>query len=96
MQDPLATVLKAGSLLVIETGFYSDRNWHGPIKMLVTKTKQELADEFCSEWEPGPDEKYLKINPDADDFLPWLIRKRYAEDFPCGSWHVGKYGVFDP
>lgn len=97
--NDLSQTLKVGDLLVIETGEYSDRGWSGPVRMLVTATKQELADAYRAEWKK---EDFLKngyswndiANP--DDFLPWLVKTGRAEHVDCNSWHVGCYSKFEP
>lgn len=90
-------LLKKDSLLIIETGEYSDSSWIGPVKMLVDKTKQELADEFKSEFVFDPDINCVGEGPSPYDFLPWLIKKRYAENYDnINSWHIGSYNSFNP
>ena len=91
----LQQVLKVGDLLIIERGEYSDSCWAGPVKMLVTATKQELADAFQKQWRKGPHGKY-EDKPLPENFLPWLIKTKRAEHVDCISWHVGSYGEFEP
>ena len=95
MVDDLSQTLGAGTMLIIETGEYSDRGWSGPVLLLGTFTKQELADAYRKEWKKDDDDWYNKPTPEG--FLPWLIRSGRAEDVSgVVSWHVGWYGDFEP
>lgn len=93
MVSDLSQVIKAGTLLVIGTGEYSDSSWHGPVRVLKDFAKHEVADLFraappTSDWNDA-------ANP--SDFLPWLVKEGYVEDISdCTSWHVGSYGSFEP
>lgn len=95
MSDDLSQILKAGDLLIVETGEYSDRNRNGPVRMLVTATKQELVDSFKKKWRKA-DFGSWRDDPDWEEFLPWLIKTTRAEAIDCQSWHVGSYGRFEP
>ena len=93
--NDLSQVLKKGTLLVIETGEYSDRNWFGPIRMLKSATKEKLVGEYKDQW--VQEKNSYQDKPDCDGFLPWLIKSGYAEDVDnVHSWHVGSYGDFEP
>jgi len=87
--------LQKGTLLIIETGEYSDRNWGGPVRMLKNITMAELAEKYRAEWKPDP--QWPDDKPSPNDFLPWLIKAEWAEDVKnVVSWHVGSYGEFEP
>lgn len=91
--NDLSQVLKKGTLLVVETGEYSDRAYHGPVRMLGDFAKADLAEQFKSEWKPANE---YDDRPDPSDFLPWLIKTGKAETIEgIHSWHVGSYGVFE-
>jgi hypothetical protein len=90
----LSQTLKAGDLLIIETGEYSDLMWWGPVRVLVTRTKRELVSEFKEKF--VPQHSWLPESPDPGDFLPWLVKMGYAEHVDCTSWHVGSCGRFEP
>lgn len=93
--NDLSQKLEKGTLLIIETGEYSDRSWSGPVRMLVSATKQELADAYRGEWVKEPDGWRDEVNP--EDFLPWLIKTSRAEHVEnITNWHVGSYGYFEP
>lgn len=95
--NDLSQTLKKGMLLIIETGEYSDRDWGGPVRMLVSATKQELVDAYRAEWNKKdfPDGWRDEVNP--DDFMPWLIKTKRAEAVEdCTAWHVGSYSTFEP
>lgn len=86
--------LNAGDLLIIETGEYSDSRYHGPVRMLVSAMKQELAEAYRREWVQTDE---WKEEPDGDGFLPWLIRTKRAEHVDnVHAWHVGGYSEFEP
>lgn len=93
--NDLAQTLKAGSLLIIETGEYSDKNWLGPVRVLRDFTKQEVADKYKKQHRV-PDDEDWKTEPDPHDFLPWLVKRKYVEHVDADSWHVGSYGQFEP
>ncbi len=93
--DDLSQTLKKGTLLIIETGEYSDREWGGPVRVLKTATKAQLADDYRREWKKTPDS--WDEEPDPYGFLPWLISSGRAEDVEnVHSWHVGSYAEFQP
>lgn len=78
-----------GTLLILEAGEYSDKEFHGPFKVLRAFDQTEVKARFKaeraqpSEW---PDE-------DIDHFMIWLTRERYIEPAPkVFNWHVGSYG----
>lgn len=91
----LDQIIAAGTLLIIETGEYSDQSWHGPVRMTRDATKRELADAYRAQWVKGPD--YWNDGPKPGDFLPWLVKAGHAEHVDnVQSWHVGSYGQFEP
>ncbi|MGD9670269.1 MAG: hypothetical protein AB7U75_14725 [Hyphomicrobiaceae bacterium] len=90
------TIIKAGTILTIETGEYSDFTYHGPFRVLVDLDKEGVAAEYA---EHRPD-KYTNW-PDRPlsnhNFVPFLIKKGYIEDIDeHESWHIGSYGEFKP
>ncbi len=89
----LSQRLKKGTLLIVETGEYSDRKWLGPVRMLKTVTKAKLAEDYRREWKKSS----WCDTPNPDDFLPWLIASGRAEDIEnVHAWHVGSYNEFEP
>lgn len=93
----LSQTLKAGTLLIIETGEWSDGDWSGPVKLLRDFTKQELVDGFLREWVVPDGAHPDDTKPTEEDFLPWLIKTGRAEHVDnVQSWHVGSYGDFKP
>lgn len=97
MMNDLSQRLAKGTLLVIETGEYSDRTTRDPIRLLVSATKQELADAYRAEWSKDTDGGGWRDEPDGDGFFAWLVRSGRAEDVAnVHTWHVGSYGRFDP
>ena len=94
MSNDLSQVLKKGTLLIIETGEYSDRRWNGPVRMLGDFMKADLAERFKAGWKP---KKEWEDKPSSEDFLPWLIEQKLVEHVDdVESWHVGSYGDFEP
>lgn len=94
--NDLQQVLKAGTMLIIETGEYSDRGWSGPVRLLKDTTKAALAEAYRENWRPDLKEDW-RTGPSGDDFLPWLIKAGWAEDVEnVHAWHVGSYNSFDP
>lgn len=93
----LSQTLKAGSLLIIETGEYSDRSWSDPVRLLKDVVKADIADGYRAAW-PSLKEKYDDDDrPDPSGFLLWLVKSGYAEDVAnVHSWHIGSYGDFEP
>lgn len=96
MKPDLSVTLEAGSLLIIETGIYSDKQWNGPVRLLKTVTKQELVDQFNASpvhRELGDD---WKDAHEPGDFLPWLIANGFVEHVDVHAWHVGYSSRFEP
>jgi hypothetical protein len=92
--NDLSRTLKKGTLLIIETGEYSDRSWSGPVRLLGDYVKADLAEEFKREWKPEND---WDDRPSPGEFLPWLIKAGKAESVDdVEEWHVGSYGDFEP
>lgn len=93
--NDLSQTLKKGTLLIVETGEYSDRCWDGPVRMLKTITKADLAEKYREEWKPDP--RWPNEKPGPSDFMPWLVKAGWAEAIKnFESWHVGSYGEFEP
>lgn len=92
----LEQILIAGTLLIIETGEYSDKSWGGPVRIVRDFSKAEVAGRFRAEWvRPGGDD--YSRGPEPYAFLPWLIKEGYVEDVAAvHAWHVGSYGDFEP
>lgn len=96
MAHDLSQVLKKGTLLIIETGEYSG-NYGGPVKLLRSFTKQELADAYLVEWKKEDYPDNYRDEPNPDSFLSWLIKsKRAVAVDNVHSWHVGSYSEFTP
>lgn len=89
--------IAAGHLLIIETGEYSDRSWHGPFRVLKDFDQAEVSETFRQEW--SPDEcswRDREDGPSEHDIMPWLARNGYIDDVDnVRVWHVGSYG-FSP
>lgn len=94
----LDQTLKAGTLLVIETGEYSDRWWDGPVRVVKAFRKQDAVDAFRAAFVPYKNDDYQYVTePEPSAFLPWLIANGYVEHVDgVHSWHVGSAGEFEP
>lgn len=91
----LSQTLKKGTLLIVETGEYSDRSWSDPVRVLKDVLKANLVEEFKRKWKKPKDG--WRDTPSPDDFLPWLVKTGYVEFVDnVHSWHVGSYGEFEP
>jgi hypothetical protein len=87
----LSQTIKAGTLLIIETGEYSDRDWQSPVRVLKDFVKFDVAEEFKAL------PRSRRRSPGPADFLPWLITAGYVEAVDdVTSWHVGCYSQFEP
>jgi hypothetical protein len=89
-------LLKAGSVLVLETGDYSDYSIHGPFRVLKDFDQLEAMQTFITAfWQSSvrdPDDR-----PDADAFIGWLNREQFIADIEDATrWHIGDpYGTLD-
>lgn len=78
--------IKAGTLLTISTGCYSDYNVHGVFRVLKDIT-QEDYESFRVE-----DDSYC----DLDDVLAKMATLGYIEDVESTELHLGLYGELEP
>jgi hypothetical protein len=86
--------IKAGTILVITHGEYSDYGYSGPFHVLKDFDQAEIAEEFRNAWKALPHDKWDRAS--ESDFMNWANREGYIEDVANGwSWHVGGYG-FEP
>jgi hypothetical protein len=87
-------IIKAGTLLTLEHGEYSDRGWDGPFTVKRDFDQAEVSTIFREQWKPKPN-SYVN-SPSEYDFIAWLTTAGYVEDAPkTFSWYIGSYG-FDP
>lgn len=94
--NDLNQFLNVGTVLVIETGEYSDRQSCSPVRVIRRFKKSSVANNFKKEWKPDS-EDYWRKGPSPHDFLPWLVAKGYVEAIDnTHDWHVGSYGEFEP
>lgn len=80
--------IAAESLVLLETGEYSDKTTHGPFKALQDFDLKEKAKEFKSatftpRWDGD--------EPEPSDFLAWLATSGLIEDVPAVQFHIGSY-----
>ena len=88
----MSTEFKCGELLVIETGEYSDRSWHGPFKVLTNFDMVWAAEQIKAEWQKNPQEGRYTNDPAPFDLLEWLAKKAFIEDVDHRTIHIGSYG----
>ena len=86
----METSYKAGELLILETGEYSDKSWSGPFKVLKDFDIREAAAQYKSEFKP--DENSYSDEPSPYEFRDWLSKTGLIEDVDCRSVHIGSYG----
>ncbi|WP_156410377.1 hypothetical protein [Bosea sp. Root381] len=92
----LDQIIAAGTLLIIETGEYSDQRWSGPVRVLRDVKRSYLAEHYRFSWKPQAERPWVD-GPDPDGFLPWLVSAGHAEDVEnVQAWHVGNYSEFEP
>lgn len=96
MTADLDQILRAGTLLILEHGEYSDFNYDAPLRLLKDFTKRELIDSFSKEWEQKDYDSAFSF-PNYWDFAAWLVRSGRAEAAEnVTTWHLGSYGDFQP
>ncbi len=85
--------IKAGTILVLEHGEYSDYGFDGPFKVLKDFDQAEIAEVFREQWKPAYEgDTYISER----DFIAWLSKEFYIKDIAgCHHWHIGSYG-FQP
>lgn len=89
-------IIPVGTLLIFETGEYSDKSWVGPFRVLRDIDKYAVAEGYKTIWQPDP-ERSWEDEPSHDGFVPYLVRGGFIEDVPAStSWHIGSYGSFEP
>lgn len=77
--------IKAGTLLTISTGEWSDYNVHGVFRVLKDITQDDydafrVEDEYC----------------DVANVLARMATSGYIEDVPSTELHLGSYGELEP
>lgn len=88
-------ILRKGTLLIIEEGAHDEFTRSDPVRMLGDYSKDDLVEQFKCEWKPRPI-GIPATEPEARDFLPWLISSGKAEPVSVESWDIGDYRKFDP
>jgi hypothetical protein len=82
--------VKTGELLILETGEYSDKQWHGPYRVLKDFTIGEARDAYVDQWKPEPDG--WREQPDPDGFSGWLVAQQFIEHVDAKWVYIGSYG----
>lgn len=80
-------LFKAGELLVLEDGEYSDKSWAGPFRVVKDFDIRE-AEEACR---AAHKPTYEGDEPGPWEFREWLCKTGYLADVDCRSIHIGSY-----
>jgi hypothetical protein len=81
-------LFKAGELLLLESGEYSDKSWAGPFRVLKDFDIREAAGEVKAAYKPD----YDGDEPGTTNLREWLFTNGFLEDVECRSIHIGSYG----
>jgi hypothetical protein len=87
----LGTVLVKGSLLMLLTGEYSDKQYDGPFKVLRTMSKLDMARAFLTYHAMQGSDDHSGDPPSASEFTAFLVRANIVELLIADYWHVGDY-----
>ena len=89
--------IRAGTLLTIEFGEYSDFSYAGPFRVLKDFDQAGISEEYRRHWQNESPDKDISsfLNDSERKFVSWLAREGFVEDADSVSWHVGSSG-FDP
>jgi hypothetical protein len=82
------TKMKAGKLLILDEGEYSDRSSLGPFRVLKDFDVAEAIMHTKAGFKPQYD--WQEADPSA--LVKWLHENGYIEDVDCQWCHVGGYG----
>lgn len=89
----MSTAYKAGELLIIEMGEYSDKSWSGPYRVVKDFDIVELAEQLKATFKPA--EHAYSDEPGPYDFRDWLSAEGFIQDVECRSVHIGAYGTLE-
>lgn len=80
-------IIKAGTILTLTYGEYSDRDFTGPFTVLRDFDQAEVVEAFIVASGTDPDH-FMK-----NAFIAWLATEGYVEDVPnTWDWFIGSYG----
>jgi hypothetical protein len=82
---------KAGTIVVFETGEYSDFSTDGPFKVLRDFDTREAADEGIAQHKHEGD--WDRFGP--YELVPYLVSAGYVEEIPHVNEHIGNYGELE-
>lgn len=83
-------IIKKDTILIIETGAYSDHMADKPVTVLKDFDQLEVSKEYIHNWKANKEEWHWR--PQATDFLAFLVRAGYVEALDgVFNWHVGDY-----
>lgn len=75
-------------LLLIEQGEWSDREVHGPFRVLKRLNFGEAKEAFVSQYKPANEWDI----PGPEEFEDWLIKEGYIDCVDSFEVHIGSYG----
>jgi hypothetical protein len=77
---------KAGQIITLEHGSYSNFGYTGPLKVLRDFDSQSVVAKFRRGRKRG----------DIGEFIAWLSAEGYVEDTAAFKWILGDYWTLDP
>ena len=90
-EQKVTTAIKAGELLTIESGEYSDYGVLGIFRAKVDFVPDEVMNEYL---DAHPDER-ASYSGTESKFIAWLENtKGLIEPVEYRGWHIGSYGNF--
>lgn len=92
-------IIKAGTIIILEWGVYSDRVAEGPFIVLKDFDQAEASAAFEKAWRNGDTEReFYDVDdpPRPSTFPAWMARRGYIEDVSNSHrWFLGEYD-FEP
>jgi hypothetical protein len=82
---------KAGTIVVFETGKYSDYAFDGPYKVLRDFDTRTAADEGIAQYKQ--EDVWDRFGP--YELVPYLVSAGYVEEIPHVNEHIGSYGELE-
>lgn len=82
---------KAGSIVLMETGEYSDFGYEGYLVTLCDLDLCEAIKTYKDQYKPK--DKY--DTPEPSGFVGWLCSTRQCAPLDCNTVHIGSYGELE-
>ena len=84
-------IYKVGTILLLETGEYSDYGYCGQLVTLCDLDLREAMDEYKGQYKA----KGEWDGPDQSGFVGWLCSTQKCAALECQTAHIGSYGALD-